>query len=123
MRKIPAIALAAAGICAGLATDTVVAAELTGQQLYGQCIACHSTNGTNGVGPTLKGIVGRASAAVPGFAYSEAMKRAQLKWTGAQLDKYLENPQAVVPGNTMPYPGMKDPAQRTALIAYLLTLK
>ncbi len=123
MRKIRAIAFVAAGICAGLATDSTVAAELTGQQLYAQCAACHSTTGANGVGPTLKGIVGRASASVPGFAYSEAMKRAQLKWTGGELDKYLENPQALVPGNTMPYPGMKDPAQRAALIAYLLTLK
>jgi cytochrome c len=94
-----------------------------GEQAFVECAACHSTNGSAGVGPTLKGIVGRASASVAGFAYSSAMKRARLTWTAAELDKYVADPQAVVPGNVMPYAGMSDPAERAALIAYLATLK
>ena len=94
-----------------------------GEQVFAQCAACHSTDGTNGVGPTLKGVVGRASASVPGFAYSNAMKRAQLQWTAEELDKYIANPQAAVPGNVMPYAGMPDATERAALIAYLATLK
>jgi cytochrome c len=99
------------------------AADNNGARAFSECAACHSTDGTNGVGPSLKGIVGRGSGSAPGFAYSNAMKHAQLQWSAAQLDKYIANPQAVVPGNTMPYTGMADAAQRTALITYLATLK
>lgn len=88
-----------------------------------ECAACHSTDGTNALGPTLKGIVGRQSASVPDFAYSNAMKRAKVQWSAAELDRYLADPQGVVPGNAMPYAGMPDPKQRKALIAYLSTLK
>jgi cytochrome c len=88
-----------------------------------ECAACHSTDGTNALGPTLKGVVGRQSASVPNFAYSNAMKRAQVQWTAAELDKYIADPQGVVPGNAMPYAGMPDPAQRKALIDYLSTQK
>jgi cytochrome c len=99
------------------------AADAGGQQLFVQCAACHSTDGSNGVGPTLKGVVGRASASVPGFAYSNPMKRAHLTWSNDELDKWLVNPQAVVPGNAMPFAGMPDGQQRASLIAYLATLK
>ena len=107
----------------GFAPRVSAAADATGQSAFAECAACHSTDGTNGVGPSLKGIVGRSSAAVPGFAYSNAMKHAQLQWTAAQLDKYIASPQALVPGNVMPYAGMSDAARRAALIAYLATLK
>ena len=102
---------------------TVTRAAEPGQQAFGECAACHSADGTPGVGPTLKGIVGRTSASIAGFAYSSALKRAQLQWTAEQLDKYIANPQAAVPGNTMPYAGMDDANERSALIAYLSTLK
>ena len=101
----------------------VTRAAAPGEQAFAECAACHSVDGSNGVGPTLKGVVGRHSASVPGFAYSNAFKRAQLTWTPEQLDKYVADPQAVVPGNVMPYAGMSDPAQRAALIAYLATLE
>jgi len=99
------------------------AASDDGKQAFTQCAACHSTDGSAGVGPTLKGVVGRQSASVPGFPYSGAMKRSHLVWTADELDKYLANPQGTVPGNAMPYAGMSDAAQRSALIAYLETLK
>lgn len=98
-------------------------AEQQGQKAFEQCAACHSTDGSAGVGPTLKGIVGRPSASIAGFPYSAAMKRAHLQWTPEQLDKWIANPQEVVPGNAMPYAGMADAAQRKALIAYLAGLK
>lgn len=101
----------------------VSSAADAGQAAFAECAVCHTTDGTNQVGPTLKGIVGRNSASVPGFAYSNAMKHAQLQWTTDELDKYIANPQAVVPGNVMPYAGMTDATRRAALIAYLATLK
>jgi cytochrome c len=110
-------------VVAVLAAAGAGGADTTGQQLFNQCAACHSTDGTNGLGPTLKGIVGRESASVPGFAYSNPMKRAHLQWTPEELDAYIANPQGIVPGNAMPYAGMPDSGQRAALIAYLGTLK
>jgi cytochrome c len=110
-------------VLCGIAPPVTHAAEAPGQQAFAECSACHSTDGTPGVGPTLKGIVGRSSAGVAGFPYSSALKRAKLQWTAEQLDKYIANPQAAVPGNTMPYAGMDDTNERSALIAYLSTLK
>lgn len=109
-------------LCA-IALPVTRAAEAPGQQAFAECAACHSTDGTPGVGPTLKGIVGRTSGSVAGFPYSSALKRAKLQWTTEQLDKYIANPQAAVPGNTMPYAGMNDANERSALIAYLSALK
>jgi cytochrome c len=126
MRTLWAPALIAGSVLvAAMGLDTTVAnaADGNGAQVFAQCAACHSTDGSNGVGPTLKGVVGRASASVPGFAYSSAMKRAHVSWTPEELDKYIASPQGTVPGNTMPFAGLSDAGQRTALIAYLSTLK
>jgi cytochrome c len=112
----------AIGAAAGLGSGVGHAAD-PGQQAFAECASCHSVDGSPGVGPTLKGVVGRASASVPGFAYSSAFKRSHLKWTPDELDKYVADPQSVVPGNVMPYAGMSDPAKRAALIAYLATLE
>jgi cytochrome c len=112
--------LLASAIASLVGTGAVNAA---GDSAFTECSACHSTDGSNGLGPSLKGIVGRKSASAPGFAYSAAMKRAQLTWTPAELDKYITNPQNAIPGNAMPYAGMADANQRKALIAYLQTLK
>jgi cytochrome c len=56
---------------------------------------------------------------VAGFKYSNANKTSGITWSEDVLDKYLTNPQAVVPGTTMPYAGLKDDTQRGDLIAYL----
>lgn len=96
-----------------------------GAQLYkAQCGACHATEpGTNKVGPSLFGVVGRKSGTVEGFRYSAANRDAGITWTAEVLDKYLANPRAVVPGTIMPYAGLKNDARRADLIAYLETLK
>jgi cytochrome c len=90
--------------------------------LFNQCEVCHSVDGINGTGPTLKGVVGRQSGTVPGFRYSRAMKSAGITWDDKSLDRYLADPQELVPGNVMPFSGIADSAQRAALIAYLKTL-
>lgn len=122
-RWLAGAAVLALGVLSGLAPSVGEAAEVAGASVFTECAACHSTDGTNGVGPSLKDVVGRNSASVPGFAYSNAMKRAKLQWTAAQLDKYIASPQTVVPGNTMPYAGMMDATRRAALVAYLSTLE
>jgi cytochrome c len=88
-----------------------------------RCAACHATDHANRVGPGLEGIIGRKAGTVPGFHYSDAMKKSDIVWDAKTLDGYLESPQKVVPGNRMPYAGLKNPTDRTDLVAYLGALK
>jgi cytochrome c len=93
-----------------------------GKAVFGRCAGCHATTpGTNRVGPSLAGVVGRVSGSEPGFNYSQAMSRAKLTWDDAALDKFLTNPQSDVPGTRM-LASVTDPKQRQDVIAYLHTL-
>lgn len=94
-----------------------------GKEVYAQCSVCHSIDGTNGVGPSLNGVVGRKAGSVAGFRYSRAMKGANIVWDDKALDAYIADPQKVIPGNVMPFAGIPDSKQRTDLVAYLRTLK
>ena len=95
-----------------------------GKSVFNKCAVCHSpAAGKNNVGPTLFGIVGRHSATVPGYSYSDAMKAANKTWDEATLGAYLANPQAMVPGTKMTFPGLPKPEDRANVIAYLATLK
>jgi cytochrome c len=95
-----------------------------GQRVFVQCQACHAVEpGANRLGPTLHGVVGRASGGVPGFNYSPANRNAGIVWTPEKLFQYLENPRRVVPGTTMAFAGIGDPQRRADLIAYLGTLR
>jgi cytochrome c len=92
-----------------------------GRLLYIQCRACHELKLDQGhkVGPNLAGVMNRKAAAAEGFAYSPALQGASLTWDRATLDKWLEKPSAVVPGNTMAFAGIANPKDRAALIAYI----
>jgi len=91
---------------------------------FAQCAACHSTEaGKHGVGPSLAGIYGTKSGEIAGYAFSDAMKKANLTWDEATLDTYLTAPMKTVPGTRMTFAGLADPAQRKAVIDYLKTLK
>lgn len=56
---------------------------------------------------------------MPGFPYSEAMKRSGIVWSAATLDRFLAAPTQAVPGTSMGYAGIADAAERADLIAYL----
>jgi len=72
---------------------------------------------------SLAGVYGTKSGELAGYAFSDAMKQANLTWDDKTLDTYLTNPMKVVPGTKMTYAGLADPAQRKAIIEYLKTLK
>jgi nitrite reductase (NO-forming) len=79
-----------------------------GRTVFRKCSVCHSLeSGKNLVGPSLAGVIGSKSAAKPNFNYSDAMKKANLTWDAATLDAYLADPGKTVPGNRMPFPGLK----------------
>ena len=94
-----------------------------GKTIFKACAACHAIDQANRVGPGLGGLFGRKAGTVPGFRYSNAMKNSDIVWDAKILDAYLESPQKVVPGNRMPYAGLKNPTDRADLVAYLATLK
>jgi len=117
---LPATALACAWISSAA---SAVPAERPGSAAFSACAACHSLDGSNGTGPSLKGIMGRTSGTVPGFRYSRAMKSAAITWDEASLDRYLADPQEVVPGNIMAFSGVADAPERAEIIAYLKTVR
>ena len=91
---------------------------------FAQCAACHSTEkGKMGIGPSLVGVYGTKSGEIAGYAFSDAMKGANLTWDDATLDKYLTAPMKVVPGTKMTFAGLTDAAKRKEVIEYLKTLK
>jgi cytochrome c len=122
LKSLP-LALAALTIASTAALADGDAAK--GEKVSKICAACHSfTEKTNKVGPYLSGVVGRPVATAEGYNYSEPMKTYAASgavWDDAALDKYLENPKAVVPGGKMAFAGVKKPDQRADLIAFLKT--
>jgi cytochrome c len=88
-----------------------------GAQLYRGCEDCHSIE-KNEVGPKHQGVVGRTAGSVPDFNYSPALKNSNVVWTEDNLDKWLTNPQAFVPGARMFYKVNKA-QDRADLIAFL----
>ena len=93
-----------------------------GKALFAPCAACH-TDRADALGPNLKGVFGRKSAALEDFRYSNPMKRANLVWDEDNLRAYIRDPQAKVKGNRMPYGGMSDAKDVDDVVAYLKTLK
>jgi cytochrome c len=108
----------ALALLAAQALATPAAQLRAGEAVYARCMACHAL-AYDRTGPHHCGLFGRRAGSVPGFPYSEAMKRSDIVWSAATLDRFLANPTKVVPGTAMGYAGVTDPAERHALIAWL----
>src|SRR5579863_4502802 len=99
-----------------LANATPVAAH--GQALFAErCASCHALD-RNKIGPMLQGVVGRRAGAAAGYDYSAALKNAGLVWSADNLDHWLTNPRAFVPGAKMPVRVLDEPSRRD-IVAYL----
>jgi cytochrome c len=92
-----------------------------GQMVFNVCLACHSIGpgAQNKIGPELNGLDGRHSGSAPGFDYSDANKNSGIVWNESSFKKYVQNPQGVVPGTKMIFPGIKDEQQVNDLWAYI----
>jgi len=98
-----------------------------GEGVAKKCAACHSfeKGGANKVGPALWNIVNRPAAAAEGFKYSDGMKafadRGEV-WDYEHLNGFLTAPKQFVSGTSMGFAGLKKPAERADIIAYLRSL-
>jgi cytochrome c len=96
--------------------------DVSGQQAFNNaCRTCHIVReGDNRLGPNLHKIVGRKAGSLPDYAFSSAMKEAGFVWDEEKLDRFMANPDEVVPGNSMkPYGGLPSSDDRKKIIAFL----
>jgi len=115
--------LALAGVALAAALAPAAAADAAhGKALYQSCIACHSEK-PDAMGPSLKGVFGRKSAALDDYRYSNPMRRANLTWDEANLRDYIVDPQARVKGNRMPFAGVRNPKDADDIVAFLKDYK
>lgn len=92
-----------------------------GEASYAKCLGCHSPE-YNRTGPLHCGLLGRASAGLESYDYSQAMRDADLVWNAETLDRFLAAPLKVVPGTSMGFVGIPSDEERRNLIAWLATL-
>jgi cytochrome c len=93
-----------------------------GAEMFRSCIACHTLSKDDGIraGPTLAGIFGRRIASLPGYNFSEALKKMDIIWTPESVAKLFEiGPAAYTPGTKMPEQRIASPEDRKALIDFL----
>ena len=112
--------IASAALLAALPAFAAAPADKVrlGESVYARCQGCHAL-AYDRTGPRHCGLLGRRAGSVAGFAYSAPMKASDIIWNARNLDRFLKNPGRMVPGTTMGYAGVPDPADRSALIAYL----
>lgn len=110
---------------AGPDFDTIYASAdaAAGEKVFGKCKACHKVDGTNGTGPHLENVVGRARGSIADFAYSDGMKSVSDPWTPQHLQEFLTNPKQYVAGTKMGFAGLAKIEDRANVIAYLASLE
>jgi cytochrome c len=91
------------------------------QAFNNACRTCHMVKeGDNRLGPNLHKIIGRKAGSLPDYNYSSAMKEAGFIWDKEKLERFIANPDEVVPGNSMkPYGGVASTEDRTKIVAFL----
>jgi len=119
------IAFALASLTIGTYTNVYAAGDAArGAKVFEEeCSDCHSIKeGKNKKGPSIWNIVGRKSASIADFNYSDAMKQSGIVWTADKVDPYITLPKKVVPGGKMKYDGLAEEKARADVISYLMTL-
>jgi cytochrome c len=98
----------------------------SGQLIFNNaCRTFHTTReGGNRLGPKLYKIVGRKAGSLQNYGYSSAMKGADFVWDEAKLDRFIADPEQVVPGNNMkPFSGLASADDRAEVVAFLQSLR
>ena len=93
-----------------------------GADVFRACVACHTLGAdqANRAGPSLAGLFGRRIATLPGYDFSEALKRLDIVWTPETVAKLFEvGPAAYTPGTKMPEQRIGSERDRAALVQFL----
>lgn len=122
--------VALSGVACMLSSHSSLSQELgkevaSEQQVFNNaCRTCHTIKeGDNRLGPHLYGIVGRKAGSLPNYNYSSAMKEADFVWDEKKLERFIANPDAIVPGHNMrPYGGLASADDTAHVIAFLLSV-
>ncbi|MBD3764619.1 MAG: c-type cytochrome [Rhodobacterales bacterium] len=94
-----------------------------GAQVWRACAVCHSLDpgDHSRAGPSLHGLFGRRIASVAGYDFSPELRAMDIVWTPQTVAELFEvGPEAYTPGSRMPDQRVGDPADRQALIEYLV---
>lgn len=107
----------------GAPSDPLAAyADDPGAQVFRACVACHALNADDGekAGPSLHGLFGRKIGSLPGYRYSDALKRMDIVWTPDAVAKMFEvGPMTYTPGTKMPEQKIGAAVDRQALVEFL----
>ena len=104
--------------------DAVTDVAETGEAAFAMCTGCHTAEAgaPSSAGPNLFGVLGREAGALGDFEYSQALVASGITWDAASLDRYLADPEGIVPGTYMAAGAVPENDRRAAIIAYLETL-
>jgi cytochrome c len=119
-KLIPLIFLASGALLlAGFAADSGAKGDaIAGRSAFEKrCSGCHALDHDK-EGPRLAEVVGRKAGAISRFPYSESVKKSSVIWNEATLDKWLTDPEAVIPDSDMAF-RLDNAAERAAIIAFL----
>jgi cytochrome c len=113
-------ALSALGQTSGVSEAALAGA---GDPVHGKavfekrCTGCHAMDADR-EGPRLSGVYGRKAGSIAGFAYSKGLKNSDMTWTDATLEKWLSDPDMIIPDNNMSF-SVPKAEERRDLIAFL----
>jgi len=118
-RVISMLALASGAVLLAFAAAGGTKEDMSvGRSAFGKrCTGCHALDHEKS-GPRLAGVVGRKAGAVPEFPYSDALRKSSVVWNETMLDKWLTDPETVIPDSDMAF-RLNDSTERAAIIAFL----
>jgi cytochrome c len=126
-RRVRGLAFVAVA-AAGLGSSPAARADGHEQEppaAFDPCLSCHAYEPDDAPleGPSLWQVYGRPIASLPGFEYSPALARIEGRWDRATLERFLAAPQAFAPGTLMTLGGVRNAADRAAILDFLATLQ
>jgi cytochrome c len=115
------VLLAAVAIVAASAGAAAAQDAQKGEQDFAVCRPCHAIgpDAANMIGPELNGLDERHAGSIPGYPYSDANKKSGIVWNQSTFTRYIQDPQATVPGTKMFFAGIKDQQKIKDLWAYI----
>lgn len=110
--------LAASALVAVVAASESTADAAVGRMAFEKrCTGCHALDHDK-EGPRLAGVVGRKAGSIAGFPYSDAVRKSAVVWNETLLDKWLTDPESVIPDADMAF-RLSSAEDRAAIIAFL----